>query len=93
LILDQPSLYRSRVGMSGFSSQFGPASAPINPAFRGRTQLGEINIQALMQNAHDLTDTTPAVPYFLVQIPKRALDGESQRQLASERINVTILAG
>ena len=26
-------------------------------------QLSQINIQALMQNAHDLTDTTPAVPY------------------------------
>jgi hypothetical protein len=23
----------------------------------------QVNIQALMQNVHDLTDTTPAVPY------------------------------
>jgi hypothetical protein len=28
-----------------------------------RTQLAQINIGALMTNAHDLTDTTPAVPY------------------------------
>ena len=26
-------------------------------------QLSQVNIQALMQNTHDLTDTTPAVPY------------------------------
>jgi hypothetical protein len=26
-----------------------------------RTQLAQVNIQALMQNAHDLTDTTPEV--------------------------------
>jgi hypothetical protein len=28
-----------------------------------RTQLSQVNIQALMENAHDLTDTTPAIPY------------------------------
>ncbi len=27
------------------------------------TQLAQVNIQALMQNAHDFTDTTPPVPY------------------------------
>jgi hypothetical protein len=26
-------------------------------------QLSRVNIQALMQTAHDLPDTTPAVPY------------------------------
>jgi hypothetical protein len=26
-------------------------------------QLSQVNIQELMQNTHDLTDTTPAVPY------------------------------
>ncbi len=26
-------------------------------------QLSQVNIQALVQNVHDLTDTTPAVPY------------------------------
>jgi hypothetical protein len=26
-------------------------------------QLGQVDIQGLMQNVHDLTDTTPAVPY------------------------------
>jgi hypothetical protein len=35
----------------------GAAPAPNEP------QLGQVNIQTLMQNAHDLTDTTPAVPY------------------------------
>ncbi len=33
-------------------------SAPASNA----KPLGQVNIQALMQNAHDLTDTTPAVP-------------------------------
>ncbi len=28
-----------------------------------KTQLAQVNIQALMQNAHDFTDTTPPVPY------------------------------
>jgi hypothetical protein len=28
-----------------------------------RTQLAQVNIQTLMQNVHDLTDTAPAVPY------------------------------
>jgi hypothetical protein len=26
-------------------------------------QLSQVNVQALMQNVHELTDTTPAVPY------------------------------
>ena len=38
---------------------FGGGTAPA----ADKTQLGQVNIQALMQNAHDLTDTTPAVPY------------------------------
>ncbi len=28
-------------------------------------QLSEVNVQALIQHVHDLTDTTPAVPYWL----------------------------
>ncbi len=35
----------------------GPAPAS------GTKQLSQVNIQALMQNVRDLTDTTPAVPY------------------------------
>ncbi|MBV8512132.1 MAG: hypothetical protein JOZ94_22325 [Xanthobacteraceae bacterium] len=36
--------------------------APSAPASE-KTQRGQVNVQALMQNAHDLTETTPAALY------------------------------
>lgn len=36
--------------------------APSAPA-AGKTQPGQVSVQALMQNAHDLTETTPAALY------------------------------
>ena len=36
--------------------------APSAPASE-KTHRGQVNVQALMQNAHDLTETTPAALY------------------------------
>jgi hypothetical protein len=47
------------VGLSIFAITWLAPSAPASE----KTQRGQVNVQALMQNAHDLTETTPAALY------------------------------
>ncbi|MBV8744493.1 MAG: hypothetical protein JO134_05570 [Xanthobacteraceae bacterium] len=57
--------------MKGFAMVFAAAAFTLiaialfdGPAPASDTkQLSQVNVQELMQNGHDLTDTTPAVPY------------------------------
>jgi hypothetical protein len=57
--MKQIALFLGIAAIAIFTITWFAGNAPASD----RTQLGQINIQALMQNAHDLTDTTPAVPY------------------------------
>jgi hypothetical protein len=53
---------------SPLASEQAVASAPASDT----KQLSQLNIQALMQNVHDLTDTTPAMPYYFLPATARS---------------------
>jgi hypothetical protein len=57
--MKQLAIFLGVVAISIFAISWLARSAPA----ADKTQLGQVNVQALMQNAHDLTETTPAALY------------------------------